>query len=74
MLTYRAFNLPSQVGSALGVKNKNATDSTDSTDLKSLADDTFELERPGAEVQEARPPESRGGTREKLHRTSGPGT
>ena len=42
----------------IGLKNKNATDYTDS---KSLADDTFELERPGAEVEEQRQPESRGG-------------
>jgi hypothetical protein len=40
----------------IGLKNKNATDSTDS---KRLADDTFELERPGAEVEEQRQPESR---------------
>ena len=45
----------------IGLKDKYATDSTDSTDSKSLADDTFELERPGAEVQEQRQPESRGG-------------
>jgi hypothetical protein len=33
-------------------KNKNATDYADYTDSKSLADDAFELERPGAEVEE----------------------
>jgi hypothetical protein len=38
----------------IGLKNKNATDSTDSTDVKSLADDAFELERPGAEIEEQR--------------------
>jgi hypothetical protein len=43
----------------IGLKNKNATDSTDSTDSRRLADDTFELERPGAEVEEQRQPESR---------------
>ncbi len=43
----------------MGLKNKNATDFTDSTDSKSIADDTFELERPGAEVEEQRQPESR---------------
>jgi hypothetical protein len=42
----------------IGLRNKNATDSTDS---RRLADDTFELERPGAEVEEQRQPESRGG-------------
>jgi hypothetical protein len=42
----------------IGLINKNATDYTDS---KSLADDTFELERRGAEVEEQRLPESRGG-------------
>ena len=45
----------------IGLKNKNATDYTDYTDSKSLADDKFELERPGAEVEEQRQPESRGG-------------
>ena len=45
----------------IGLINKNATDSTDYTDSKSLADDTFELERPGDEVEEQRQPESRGG-------------
>jgi hypothetical protein len=30
----------------IGLNGKNATDSTDFTDSKSLADDTFELERP----------------------------
>ncbi len=44
----------------IGLKNKNATDYTDDTDSKSLADDTFELERPGAEVEEQRQPESHG--------------
>jgi hypothetical protein len=29
----------------IGLKNKNATDATDATDSKSLADDTFELKR-----------------------------
>jgi hypothetical protein len=41
------------------LKDKNATDFTDSTDSKSLADDTFELERPGAEVEDQRQPEYR---------------
>jgi hypothetical protein len=45
----------------IGLKSKNATDSTDSTDSKSLANDTFGLERPGAEIEEQRQPESRGG-------------
>jgi hypothetical protein len=40
----------------IGLKNKNATDSTDSTDSKSLADDAFEFERPGAEIEEQRQP------------------
>jgi hypothetical protein len=30
----------------IGPKSKNATNSTDCTDSKSLADDTFELKRP----------------------------
>jgi hypothetical protein len=37
----------------IGPKNKNATDYTDS---KSLADDAFELEQPGAEIEEQRQP------------------
>jgi hypothetical protein len=37
----------------IGLKNKNATDYTDS---KSLADDAFELDRPGAEIEEQRQP------------------
>jgi len=32
----------------IGPKNKNATDSTNSTDSISLADETFELERPAS--------------------------
>jgi hypothetical protein len=40
---------------------KNATDCTEYTDPKRLADDTFELKRSGAEVEEQRQPESRGG-------------
>jgi len=43
------------------LRNKNATDYTDDTDSKSLADDMFELEQPGAEVEEQRQPEFRGG-------------
>jgi len=35
---------------------KNATDSTDFTDSKSLADDALELERHGAEIEEQRQP------------------
>jgi hypothetical protein len=37
----------------IGPKIKNATDYTDS---KSLADDAFELKRPGAEIEEQRQP------------------
>jgi hypothetical protein len=48
-------NLPSLSERRLA-KNKNATDFTDCTDSKKLADDAFELERPGAEVEEQRQP------------------
>jgi hypothetical protein len=40
----------------IGLKNKNATDYTDYTDSKSLAGNAFELERPGAEIEEQRQP------------------
>jgi hypothetical protein len=33
---------------AIGLKSKNAADSTDSTDFISLAGDTFVLERPAS--------------------------
>ena len=56
----RVSSLP-PLSERIGLINKNATDYTDYTDSKSLTDDTFELERPGAEVEEQRQPESRGG-------------
>ena len=43
------------------LKSKNATDYTDYTDSISLTDDALELERPGAEIEGQRRPQSHGG-------------
>jgi hypothetical protein len=47
-LEVRVSSLP-PLSDRMGLKGKNATDFTDFTDSKNLADDTFELERPDRE-------------------------